>query len=73
MYEGLYYNKYIPKFTLNESLVETLLGFQGVSGTAHLKLNSTVAEHSQPLVKVKILWFYKLPISAQVKAPPSKL
>ena len=51
MYEGLYYNKYIPKFTLNESLVETLLGFKGVSGTAHLKLNSTVAVHSQPLVK----------------------
>ena len=29
MYEGLFY---IPKFTLTESLIETLLDFQGVSG-----------------------------------------
>ena len=51
MYMGLLYNWYIPKFTLNEMLVETLLDFRGVSGTAHLKLNSTVAVLSQPLVK----------------------
>jgi hypothetical protein len=51
MYEDLFYNYNILKFTLNVSLVKTLLTFQGVSGTAHLKLNSTVAVHSQPLVK----------------------
>ena len=56
MYEGLFYNYYIPNFTPNESLVETLRGFKGVSGTAHLKLNSTVVVHSQPLQCSAVHW-----------------
>ena len=48
------------KIPLNESMVGTLLGFQGISGTSHIKLQSTVVgclkilEIQNPWGKIRI-------------------